>query len=101
MKCPKCDTKYSYWESWKIWNPRKYVCPYCSAVLKAGPKGIRLIILSVGVGVLIAVVAIIMEEKGMWRPADSMKFFAIVLPVVAIPWSYVCWKLGDLVEINR
>ena len=98
MKCPKCGACYSYWRSWTIWNPKKYICPYCSSILAAGPKGKRLHIASCFIGLLIAAVAIIMEESGKWKMIDSLKYFVIVFPAIAVPWQYVYWKLGDFIE---
>jgi DNA-directed RNA polymerase subunit RPC12/RpoP len=102
MNCPKCGKRYSYWESWKIWNPMKYVCPYCSSVLRIGPKSLRNVLaISCGIGLFIALFAVSMEERAGWKTADSMMFFGIIFPVILVPLSYACWRLVDLVEVKK
>jgi len=39
-----------------------------------------------------------MEESGKWKMIDSLKYFVIVFPAIAVPWQYVYWKLGDFIE---
>ncbi len=98
MKCPKCQTRFSFLETLKMWNPNRYACPRCEAILKIGPKGKILIAVSCLIALSIATVAIVMEERELWTTIDSLKYFAWVYPVVLIPWSYLCWEITDCVE---
>jgi hypothetical protein len=50
------------------------------------------------IGLLIAAVAIGMEEARRWVTLDSLLWFAIAVPLILIPYQYWCWKWVRLEE---
>jgi hypothetical protein len=50
------------------------------------------------IGLLIAAVAIGMEEARRWSTQDSLLWFAIAVPLTLVPYQYWCWKWVKLQE---
>ena len=61
-------------------------------MLTAGRQAVITFAVACGLGLLIALVAITMEEMRMWTTQDSMAWFAITIPIGIILYQYWCWK---------
>ncbi len=73
--CPECGHRFSLLQGLKAWNPWRYRCPYCQTVLETtGPYKLATLA-AIPLGLVIAVTAILQEEAGVWRTADSLLFF--------------------------
>jgi len=95
MNCPNCNHHFKYFSSWKLINPNNCHCPNCSTPLKLTGLGKRTMLISYALGLLIAIVAIIMEEYKMWSTVHSLIFFSIIYPSVVIVLSYILWKYSN------
>jgi len=95
MNCPNCNHYFTYFGSWKLINPNNCHCPDCSTPLELAGLGKRSMLISCGVGLLIAFVAIIMEEYKIWSTVHSFIFFLIIFPSVMIVLSYFVWKFSN------
>ena len=92
MNCPSCKRDFGYFYSFKILNPLRHKCPSCETILTAGSRGKITLGLSTLVGLMIAAVAIIMEEKKLWTTYDSILWFAIAFAVFVPPCQYLAWR---------
>ena len=92
MNCPKCKREFSFLYSFRIINPWKYRCPSCGALLTAGKQATITLALAGVIGLVIALVAIVMEEAKLWTTQDSLIWFFIALPITIVPYQYWCWK---------
>ena len=61
-------------------------------MLTAGKRGKITLGLGVLVGLMIAAVAIVMEENNLWATQDSILWFAIAFAVFIPPCQYLAWR---------
>ena len=59
-----------------------------------------MLIAAAAIGAAIATVAIYLEESGRWHTRDSIRFFAVAVPVVFVPWIGFLWSRIKLVPRN-
>ncbi|MES2317710.1 MAG: hypothetical protein V4631_09470 [Pseudomonadota bacterium] len=78
-------------------NPLKYKCPSCAAVLTVGRTGKMLLVIACLLGLTIAGVAIVMEERGEWSRYGTLLWFAISVPTILLPFQWICWKYAVFV----
>jgi hypothetical protein len=98
MYCPACKHRISFLSSFRVLNPWKHRCASCGAVLTGGRRATVAVVAAALIGLLIAAVAIGMEEARRWVTLDSLLWFAIAVPLILIPYQYWCWKWVRLEE---
>jgi hypothetical protein len=57
-----------------------------------GRQGLVTLAVAGVLGLLIALVAITMEEMGLWSERGSLLWFAFAFPVAIAVYQYWCWK---------
>ena len=92
MNCPSCNRDFSFLYSFKILNALRHKCPSCGAVLTTGKRGKISNCMAGLLGLMIAAVAIVMEEKGLWTSHDSIIWFAIAFIIFIPPFQYISWR---------
>jgi hypothetical protein len=98
MFCPACNHRFSFLESCRVLNPWKIRCPQCGAILSGGRQATWVAVLAGFLGLLIASVAITMEELQRWATLDSLVWLAVAVPLIVVPYEYCCWKWVRLEE---
>jgi hypothetical protein len=90
--CPACGKEIRWHHSFSLWNPWNYPCPHCKVPLEASRIQKYMVYAMVPVGALVAAVPIFLEELGVWRAAESLMYFAVVVPLLLIgaaaTWPY-------------
>jgi hypothetical protein len=89
--CPSCGHVFTVWGSLRHWNPYNTTCPQCGAKLRVRHVTV-LFGLSGLCGLALAAVAIFCEETRVWQSSDTLKFFAVAIPLVVVPWSIFLWS---------
>ena len=89
--CPRCGFTFTFWASFRHWNPYSTTCPQCDAKLRVR-HATALLCLSGLFGLAIAAVAIVWEETGRWHTSDSLTFFALAFAVLILPWGILLWS---------
>jgi hypothetical protein len=46
---------------------------------------------------VVAAVAIFCEETRIWDTSGSLKFFAVVIPLIIVPWSIFLWSRSQYI----
>lgn len=100
MQCPECGRRFSFLYSFRILNPNRFACPSCATILTAGRYGNATRIVGAIIGAAIAAVAIYMEKRGGWVTLDSIVWFAIALPIVIIPYQWICWRFCTVARLT-
>src|SRR5437867_6937528 len=94
--CPCCGYVFTCWRSLRHWNPYYTTCPQCGAKLRVRQATV-FFVLSALCGLLVAVVAIFCEETRIWDASDSLKFFAVAIPLIVVPWSIFLWSRSQYI----
>jgi len=97
MNCPKCKHFVSFFGSWTILNPKYCHCPKCTTPLTLNRIGKILYSVSLCIGIVIASIAIFMEESSIWTTYNSIVFFIISFPIIIFTWSYIFWKNSNFI----
>jgi CXXC-20-CXXC protein len=98
MKCPACNTGFTYMQSLRVWNPRKTVCPNCAALLRFGARSRRLILGSCAIGIPIGLLGSALVDFDIWTVHDVIWHLLTAFPLILILWSMVTWRNADFVE---
>jgi len=85
--CPNCGKVFGLVDEIRINYPWKHKCSACGQLLTTNKLGTTIYIFAYVIGLLIAGVAIYMEERGFWETKKSLTFFAVCL-LCLIPISY-------------
>jgi hypothetical membrane protein len=93
--CPACNHCVTLGESLRILNPFNFGCPSCKVRLRVGPRGRALTIASAIFGLLLAGIAIYMEETERWQARNSLTFFVLTFGILGVPWQYFAIRFSD------
>jgi len=93
-----CDHRFSYWYSFRVFNPWKHKCPKCGVALTGGKRAGITVAIALLIGAAVAAVAITMEHSHRWVVRDSLVWFAFAIPAVTLPYQYWCWKWVHFIE---
>ena len=94
-ECPSCSQGINLIQGMKLLNPWRYRCPNYKTILETSRLGKGIFIFGFILGLLIAGIAIRMEDLGHWHTSESVVFFAILLLVYAVITGLL-WPLVKL-----
>ena len=89
--CPGCGNPLRWKDSFSFWNPWNFPCPHCKVSLEASRIQKSIAFAVVPAGFLLAGIAILFEEHGLWQTAGGLAFFSIVVLLIVIG-ALLSWR---------
>jgi uncharacterized protein (DUF983 family) len=94
--CPRCGYVFTFWRSLRHSNPYNTTCSQCGAKLRVRQATVFFVLAGL-CGLVVAAVAIFCEETRIWDTSGSLKFFAVVIPLIIVPWSIFLWSRSQYI----
>ncbi|CAN5433735.1 hypothetical protein BH11PSE11_BH11PSE11_22650 [soil metagenome] len=96
MHCPMCGSKFGFIRWLRIMNPSRVRCDSCETLLATDRSSIQPTLDGLVFGLVIAGFASYMNALNIWRPIESLLWFAISLPLFCGAYSWFIWRDGIL-----